>query len=194
LNQTLTTPSFEKARGVGYRVAEAVLDGIAAGREQPVQGDTFQWTSKSLFLPVDNIKFRAAALLKVIPRKFESGFKTRSEAGLLQLGDTWIGTIPGELYPEIANGGIETPEGNDFNLKEAVEVPPLRQVMKGQMNMLLCLTNDQIGYIIPRSQWDEKSPYTYNDKPYGEENSLGPNTAPLVHKALVEIFTQAQAE
>jgi hypothetical protein len=64
--------------------------------------------------------------------------------------------------------------------------------MKGQMNMLLGLTNDQIGYIIPRSQWDEKEPYTYNDKPYGEENSLGPKTAPLVHQALIQLFEAAQ--
>jgi hypothetical protein len=192
LNQTLTTPSFDKARTVGYRVAEAVLDGIASGREKAVEGTTFRWNSKSILLPVDNIKFRAAARLRIIRRKFEAGNKTRSEVGLLQLGDTWIGTLPGELYPEIANGGIEAPAGNDFELKEPLEVPPFRELMKGQMNMLLGLTNDQIGYIIPRSQWDEKSPYTYNDKPYGEENSLGPNTAPLIHRALLDVFAQAQ--
>ena len=194
LNETLLTPSFEKARAVGYRVAEAVLGGVAAGAETEVTDNTFHWTSKSLLLPVDNGKFRAAAMLRIIRRKFESGFKTRSEVGLLQLGDTWIGTIPGELYPEIANGGVEAPPGNDFNMTTPVEVPALRTVMKGQMNMLLGLANDQIGYIIPKSQWDEKAPFTYNDEPYGEENSLGPNTAPLIHKALLEVFASAQAE
>jgi hypothetical protein len=192
LNETLLTPSFEKARAVGYRVAEAVLDGVASGSETQITDSTFAWSSKSLLLPVDNLKFRAAAMLRVIRRQFETGFRTRSEVGLLQLGDTWIGTIPGELYPEIANGGIEAPAGNDFKLTEPVEVPALRSVMKGQMNMLLGLTNDQIGYIIPRSQWDEKEPYTYNDKPYGEENSLGPKTAPLVHQALIQLFEDAQ--
>jgi len=194
LHQTLVTPSFEKARTVGYRVADAVLTGISNGQETDLSGSTLSWTSKSLLLPVDNIKFRAAALLKIIRRKFEAGFKTRSEVGLLRLGDTWIGTIPGELYPEIANGGIETPAEGDFKLSTPVEVPPLRQSMKGQMNMLLCLTNDQIGYIVPRSQWDEKAPFAYGEKsaPYGEENSLGPNTAPMIHKALTEIFTAAE--
>jgi hypothetical protein len=192
LNETLLTPSFEKARTVGYRVAEAVLDGVGSGNEAEITDSTFEWSSKSLLLPVDNVKFRAAAMLRVIRRQFESGFKTRSEVGLLRLGDTWIGTIPGELYPEIAYGGVEAPAGNDFNLTQPVEVPALRSVMKGQMNMLLGLTNDQIGYIIPRSQWDEKEPYTYNDKPYGEENSLGPKTAPLVHQALIQLFEAAQ--
>lgn len=193
MNKTLVEPTFEKARSVGYRVSQAVLDGIAAGIEDEIIDPTLRWNSKSLLLPVDNVKFRAAALLRIIRRKFESGFKTRSEVGLLQLGDTWIGTIPGELYPEIANGGVETPEGNDFKLTSPVEVPPLRSVMKGRMNMLLGLTNDQIGYIVPRSQWDEKAPFTYGEQsaPYGEENSLGANTAPLIHKALLELFAQA---
>jgi hypothetical protein len=193
LNETLVTPSFEKARTVGFRVAEAVLDGIATHRETEIGDTTLKWNSKSILLPVDNIKFRLAARLKIIRRKFESGFKTRSEVGLLRLGDTWIGTIPGELYPEIANGGVEAPAGNDFKLTAPVEVPPLRSAMKGSMNMLFGLANDQIGYIVPRSQWDVKEPFTYGDSsaPYGEENSLGPNTAPLVHKALMEILNSA---
>lgn len=193
LKQTLLTPSFEKARAVGYRVSEAVLDGIAGEEETEVDDSTLKWTAKSILLPVDNIKFRAAALLRVIRRKFEQRFKTRSEVGLLQVGDTWIATIPGELYPEIANGGVEAPSGNDFNLDTPVEVPPLRSAMKGQMNMILGLTNDQVGYIIPRSQWDEKAPFTYGvqSAPYGEDNSLGPNTAPIIHKALLEIFNDS---
>ena len=63
--------------------------------------------------------------------------------------------------------------------------------MKAKMNMLFGLANDQIGYIIPKSQWDEKAPYTYNDKPYGEENSLGPQTAPLIHDALSSLLREA---
>lgn len=191
LNQTLLTPSFEKARAVGYRVANAVLDSIDTQTEVQLGSTTLNWRSKSILLPVDNIKFRVAALLRIIRRKFEKGFQTRSEVGLLQLGDTWIGTVPGELYPEIANGGIEAPEGNDLKLTQPIEVPALRSLMQGRMNMLFGLANDQIGYIIPKSQWDEKAPYTYNDKPYGEENSLGPDTAPLIHKAMSVLLKEA---
>ncbi|MEY2986973.1 MAG: hypothetical protein RJB13_494 [Pseudomonadota bacterium] len=191
LNQVLLTPSFEKARTVGYRVATAVLNTVDTQAEVQMTAPALHWRSRSILLPVDNVKFRLAALLRIIRRKFEKGFKTRSEVGLLQLGDTWIGTIPGELYPEIADGGIETPEGNDFKLTKPIEVPALRTIMKGKMNMLFGLANDQIGYIIPKSQWDEKAPYTYNDKPYGEENSLGPQTAPLIHDALSSLLREA---
>lgn len=196
LNETLLSPSFAKARAVGYRVALAVLSGLSAGTEVEVSETTLNWSASPVLLPVDNLKFRLAAWLKIIRRKFESGFKTRSEVGLLRLGDTWIGTVPGELYPEIANGGITSPDGNDFQLRTAVEVPSLRSAMKGRMNMLFGLANDQIGYIIPRSQWDTKAPFTYghSQAPYGEENSLGADTGPLIHRALLGLFAAAVPE
>ena len=85
----------------------------------------------------------------------------------------------GEVYPEIINGGVEAPDGGDFGI-QPVEVPPVRDMMTGKYKFIFCLANDEIGYIIPKSQWDVKAPYTYgrSDSPYGEENSLGPETAP----------------
>lgn len=45
--------------------------------------------------------------------------------------------------------------------------------------------NDEIGYIIPKSQWDVRKPFVYRDKPYyGEEISLGAETAPLLYNEL----------
>ena len=47
-----------------------------------------------------------------------------------------------------------------------------------------------IGYIIPKSQWDAKPPYTYDssDAPYGEINSLGPETSAILYQALSELM------
>jgi hypothetical protein len=64
-----------------------------------------------------------------------------------------------------------------------VEVPPLRPQMRGTINLVLNLANDEIGYIVPRTQWDTKPPFTYGLKkaPYGEVNSGGPDVAGVVH-------------
>ena len=49
--------------------------------------------------------------------------------------------------------------------------------------------NDALGYIIPKSQWDNKEPWTYGDEQlYGEVNSLGPETAPLIHGKGLELL------
>ena len=52
------------------------------------------------------------------------------------------------------------------------------------------LANDSIGYIIPKSEWDEDAPWIYGEKDetYGEVVSLGPNTAPIIHENLVELI------
>lgn len=106
----------------------------------------------------------------------------------MTLGDASFACIPGEIYPEIVNGGIETPPGADYPVP-AVEVPPLRALMPGRTKFILGLANDEIGYIIPRSEFDRDPPYLYHAKkaPYGEINSVGPAAAGLIHAALREM-------
>ncbi|MFO7619745.1 MAG: hypothetical protein R6W81_00565, partial [Bacteroidales bacterium] len=62
--------------------------------------------------------------------------------------------------------------------------------MQGKYKFVLGITNDEIGYIIPKSQWDVKAPFTYNltRAPYGEENSLGPETAVILYRNLMEML------
>ena len=109
----------------------------------------------------------------------------------VEVGELWIVCIPGELYPEIAVGGIVNPEGADYEI-EPVEVPPLRTVMRGRVNMMVNLANDALGYIIPKSEWDNRSPWLYGaeEMTSGEIVSAGPETAPLLHQALLDLLTE----
>ena len=59
----------------------------------------------------------------------------------------------------------------------------MRDLMPGEFRFGIGLSNDEVGHIIPKSQWDVKEPYVYRDKPcYGEQNSLGPETAPPLYR------------
>ena len=77
-----------------------------------------------------------------------------SEVAFIQLGDASITGVPGELYPEIAVGGIENPAGADYII-DPQEVPHLRSQFPDKLNMMVNLANDSIGYIIQKSEWDE---------------------------------------
>ena len=193
-DQVIVAPSFAKARAVGYRLAEAVLDAVKSGQETEARTNLVRWSERSLNLPVANLKFLAASALGIIRRPLYEDKGASSTVGLLQLGDDWLAAVPGELYPELANGGVEAPVGNDLGLKIPSEQPVLRKAMSGRHNVIMGLANDQIGYIVPSSQWDARRPYTYGytSAPYGEENSLGPQTAHLIHDALLELFAEAQ--
>ena len=71
-----------------------------------------------------------------------------------------------------------------------MEIPPLRELIPAQQSFVVGLSNDMIGYIIPKSEWDTKKPYLYHqhDSPYGEVNSLGPETAPILHAEIAEML------
>ena len=109
-----------------------------------------------------------------------------SEVAFIQLGNATITAIPGELYPEIAVG-IENPEGADYTMPPQ-EVPNLRSQLPGQVNLMVNLANDAIGYIIPKVR-DNAAPWIYGeaDETYGEIVSLGPDTAPAIHRAITDV-------
>jgi hypothetical protein len=62
--------------------------------------------------------------------------------------------------------------------------------MKGKYKFVIGLANDEIGYIIPQSEWDEDKPYIYGSKEplYGEINSVGPQAAPIIHQRILKML------
>jgi hypothetical protein len=195
--EAIAAPSFEKARAQGYAIAEAVLDTVAAGGLTAVADPRVRVHHRVFEIPVTNRPLVFGAAIGVLDRDVKHGWgaRTETEVALVEVGDLWIVCVPGELYPEIAVGGIVNPEGADYKL-EPVEVPPLRSAMTGRVNMMVNLANDAIGYIIPKSEWDVSRPYLYGAKEdtYGEVVSAGPDTARLVHGALMELFAEAKRE
>ena len=76
------------------------------------------------------------------------------------------------------------------------EVPPLRPQMRGTVNLVANLANDEIGYIIPKRQWDQKRPFAYgrDESQYGEMNSCGSEVAPIVIEALARRVREASGD
>jgi hypothetical protein len=183
-------PSFEKAEAQGKQVALLALTAMGNPAEK-IDSSSISLIVRTLSLPIDNKYFKLGSLLGLFNRGTTGRMNMRTELSVFTLGPLAFATLPGEVYPEIINGGIETPDGSDFQIGP-VEVPPVRDIMEGNYKFIFGLANDEVGYIIPKSQWDVKDPYTYgrNDSPYGEENSLGPETASILHSALKEMLKE----
>ena len=62
--------------------------------------------------------------------------------------------------------------------------------MPGRYRFVLGLAGDAVGYIIPKSEWDDEAPWIYGSsrETYGEIVSLGPDTAPRLHSAILELL------
>jgi hypothetical protein len=185
LNKTFTSEenNFGKVRAQGYRFADEILTTLDSGQWKTMDNTELSLRARTFYFRMDNVLFKLGGIMGVFDRGFKRFKYVKSEINLLTIGPAWFLTLPGEINPEIVNGGIETPEGADFKISP-VEVPPIRQMMKGDINFVIGLANDEVGYIMPKSHWDEEPPFTYGETeaPYGEVNSLGPETGPELHK------------
>ena len=192
-NQDLKEPSHEKTRAVGRQLAVRVQPKLTDKTTAASEFAPIGLHARTLALPIDNKLFLAAAYLGLIDRGHVHWKQMRTEVALLTVGEASIACVPGEIYPEIVNGGIERAPGGDFDI-EPLEVPPLRELMPGKIKFVFGLANDELGYIIPNSEWDEKPPYLYGSKGhvYGEVNSCGPDTARILHNALKELCRESQ--
>ncbi len=183
-------PNYVKAKAQGDKLAMIALSALSQSTDSVARAG-ISLRAKTVEFPVGNPLFRLATFLGVLDRGMTGWMKSRSEISAFAIGPASFITVPGEVYPEIINGGVEAPEGRDYDINP-VEVPSLRSQMGGAYKFVIGLANDEIGYIIPKSQWDEKSPFTYgrNSAPYGEENSLGPETAPILHTEFSKLLKE----
>ncbi|MCC7382892.1 MAG: hypothetical protein IT384_13730 [Deltaproteobacteria bacterium] len=118
-----------------------------------------------------------------IEQALEGAVLFQTEAGRVVLGPLDILTVPGELYPELwlehPSGGthVEHPANADY--PDAPAEVPLASFLDGsRLKVIVNQANDALGYVLPKAQYDTEAPYAFGpERQYGEENSLGPETA-----------------
>jgi len=188
--EVYSEPTYEKTKAQGDYLAYLGLKALdSSGYYVEKAGISIR--AKTINLKFNNPLFRLGALLGVFDRGMNGWMEVRSELAVFSIGPAHFVTVPGEIYPEIINGGVEAPDGQDFDI-QPIEVPFIRSQMKGDFNFVFGMANDMVGYIIPKSQWDEEAPFTYgrDSAPYGEVNSMGPETAPTVHGKLKQLLEE----
>lgn len=188
--KTIKTPSFEKAKTQGTRLASLALKALQQKTDTLTRG-SIALRAKTIELPLDNSLYRIAAGIGLIDRGQSSWLKVRTEVAYWTLGPASFLHLPGEVYPEIINGGVVSPPGADFP-GAIIEDQPLRDLMKGDYRFVVGLSNDMIGYIIPKSEWDDQAPFLYDAKEetYGEINSVGPETSGILYRTCREMMKE----
>lgn len=190
-----------------YGEAVAKLTEKALAQSDAVLLEPMRVAVRRVYPPLTNPGFRALRLAGVLPRpafkmeadvykkgeavqspKVDGDLSMETEVAIIQLGPVSIACIPGELYPEIVNGGYQEPVDPGADFPDAVLEPTVMKTLPGKYKMLFGLANDECGYIVPKRQWDWNPPFCYGrkERQYGEVNSLGPDTAPVLMKALVD--------
>jgi len=172
--------TFGKADLIGTRVG--ILAAKALDHAAPVGIDRITFDERMVNIPLANPGFQAAAKANLYKgRKPPNPDGTTSTpVGAIRLFERdkpalEIALVPGELYPELSVGGIERYSGADF--PDAPLEPAIKlDVMQAPYRMLFGLADDEIGYIIPKAEWDNEPPWLNGapERYYGEVNSVGP--------------------
>lgn len=208
--------TWRKAELLGNEIGRLAERALKSGKQ--VNLDSLSIRSKVVFMPMENLRFRAAEGAGVLAGRkplytngkldpatqkrelagagrvdYSIGNDIQTEVDYIQLraGTSTVAeivTIPGEIYPELVDGGIARYPGADY--PTAPLEPVLRKHLKTPYQFIFGLGNDEIGYLIPKAEWDEKPPWLMeNAVPwYGETNSVGPDAAAAVLRALVALI------
>lgn len=205
--------SIPTMRYIGKKAGEAALQAIR--NSEISRFDAISIIREEVFLPLQNQNFQLLLKFGVlegdvyingekqvtIPYPPELGgtpVYLLTEVSVVTIGEGQFAMVPGELYPEIAIGGF-LPPGLSHDPDAATE-PVITQHMTGKYNIIIGLANDDLGYIIPADDfiplqkvndfWGAGVHRVTGESPYGEINSVGPSTAPILAQALVDILKQ----
>ena len=186
--------TFRFAEIVGQYVAGHVRDALEeAPRAMAI--DEIVYRESIVRIPVANQAFLGASAADLFRGRKQMAAEKLSVSPVgylaLRVGGKpvlEVALIPGELYPELSVGGV-VPNDPGADLPGAPVEPPIKAMFTAPYRMLFGLANDEIGYIIPKSQWDEKPPFTFGAKKswYGEVNSVGPDAAPVIAKTMQDL-------
>lgn len=194
--------TFEYAEQYGIEVAG--LANRALDACTPINLCPIDVASKPVAIPVENNYYMAGLAVGVLTRKpliwtgdpespgseWSPNSTDRpcilTEVGCLRLGELHVACIPGELYPELVYGKIQDPVEANADYPTAPKEPDVHSMLRDKKLLLIGLANDEVGYILPKRQWDAQSPFAYGrlEDQYGEINSCGPDTAAILLEAL----------
>lgn len=203
--QALADGTFEKADRYGFLVAQ--LAEKALKNSVPITLTPFDIRTRNILIPVENKNFQLGFQIGVLKRKMyvwdgsptpkkwsetkdiKQPVAVKTEVGYLQLGGLEVAAIPGEIYPENVLGKVQNPADPGADFPDASMEPAIYAQLKSQHRMLIGLANDELGYFIPKRQWDVKEPFCYGLKKaqYGEINSVGPEAAPIICNTFKEL-------
>lgn len=196
---------------VGAATADLADRALAAA--EPIELDPLEVFARPVMLPLDNEGFAQALAIGVLKRpvyvwtgdpnspgaEVPPGGAERvaleTEVAYLRLGELHVAAIPGELYPECVYGKYQDPPEPGADFFDALLEPSIASILPSEKMLVIGLANDEVGYIVPKRQWDVKPPYAYDRKSaqYGERNSVGPETAGLLLGALADRVSESQA-
>ena len=133
--------SFQEAEQIGKILARAAISALLAeGGSKAIQVKDLNlevhYTSKEYSIRLQNPLLRLAGFTRVVSNINVRRGAVITEVNLVRIGPLWIVTVPGELFPELG-----------LTIKTEL------RVFGAQIATIIGLANDEIGYILPKEDF-----------------------------------------
>ena len=157
----------------GEKLAQYVLN----IKEEVISKGTLKQSTVNFKIRLDNTIFLYYKFLGILENKitkniFNNTYYLHTELSIIQIDKITIALIPGEIFPELVWGGTI----NNPDIKNVKETPTSLIDIANKYNIdnliIVGLANDEIGYIIPPSDFlvDDEYPYVVDTKDSKGEN------------------------
>ena len=179
----------------GNKLAEYAL----SIKETKLENKTLKQSRVKIDVELDNTLFKYYKFLGILGNDcykniFTNKYYLKTEVSVLQIANITFILLPGEIFPELVYGGsLINPESNKENPKTVLDIAKDYNI---ENLIVIGLCNDEIGYIVPPSDFlvNEEYPYVrnrldqYGENHYEETNSVGEIAAYKIIKALEKAF------
>lgn len=174
----------------GQKLASYVL----SIKEEQVEAETLKQETVKFKVKLENTLFLYYKFLGILENNISKSiisntYYVKTELSIIQIGKINFVLVPGEIFPELVWGGAkENSEVNNDNPETLIEIANSYDI---DNLIIIGLANDEIGYIIPPSDFlvNEEYPYIQNredesgENHYEETMSTGEFTANKIAKA-----------
>jgi hypothetical protein len=126
--------SFEEAEEMGVKLAEAGLEVIRKSKE--VNHHALRFTHHEFTAKLQNPLFKIAIRRGLLPDGRDRRGCLTTEVNLIQIGDCWFVTVPGELLPKLG-----------LAIKDKL------RAAGAPVTGIIGLANDELGYILPKEDY-----------------------------------------
>lgn len=163
--------SFEEAKAMGEKLAKVGL--ALLEYKQSTDAEThLQCVKQSFSAKLQNPLFKIAIRRGLLPEPRDRSGRVTTEVNLIQIGDCWLVTVPGELLPKL---GLEIK-----NKLRAVGAPVVG---------IIGLANDELGYILPKENYryplNPLNPKDHYEETMSISKEVGPKLMDAVDKLLI---------
>lgn len=152
--------SFQEAERIGTTLAMKAIGALSNAKGTPLPW--IRVTRKEVAIPLQNFRFLLGKWVGIFNRPLLDN-RVKTEVWYIDLGNAKIITVPGEMTPDL---GLS-----------------LKARLRGKFRFLFGLTNDELGYILPKEDF-HKPFYSYE-----RTMSVGPDAGSLLYEGLVELIS-----